>query len=399
MSNNNSVLNLLNEVSTICKSYDRLAEATGESFNLFSILRIENSEVIVHSRFIAELLNPNGLHKRGSIFLELFIKQNFSEDFEFDTLSATIKLEYSIGKISKDYTEGGFIDILLKDKKGKIIIIENKIWAGDQHNQLLRYRNAFPNSKIFYLTLFGDENIQAKKDKVKYKRISYSIDILTWLETCKKEAVDNPSLRESISQYIHLIKKLTGQNTYHKMNQELAQRIIKNKESFSAFESLQNLEYGIFKEIMNSNIFPLLKEIEESNSLTLQLNEVDFLNETKEYQGFFFSHPTLDAYGFKIAFEFQTKSYRNMIFGLYKTNPQTNLSNENKKKILFLFNQMFDKCKPETPNWLIHRPMFNHQNWLELSTLKSLQFGSEFQDKLEQIISFIMNDMIQGLEE
>lgn len=49
--------------------------------------------------------------------------------------------------------------------------------------------------------------------------VSYEIDILNWLELCAKEAFRTPHLRETIIQYITLIKKLTGQtlSTEHKM--------------------------------------------------------------------------------------------------------------------------------------------------------------------------------------
>ena len=97
---------------------------------------------------------------------------------------------------------------MIKDDNGKIIMIENKIYASEQPNQLLRYYNAFPNGKLFYLTLFGEESKQ-NFPKEKYNIISYENDIIIWLEECKKESVNIPILRESITQYINLIKKLS----------------------------------------------------------------------------------------------------------------------------------------------------------------------------------------------
>ena len=35
-------------------------------------------------------------------------------------------------------------------------------------------------------------------------------EIIPWLERCQERAYDNPALRESVAQYIHLIRKLTG---------------------------------------------------------------------------------------------------------------------------------------------------------------------------------------------
>ena len=39
------------------------------SYNVFSVLNIENRE-IYHSRFLADLLNPNGLHNQRNLFLK-----------------------------------------------------------------------------------------------------------------------------------------------------------------------------------------------------------------------------------------------------------------------------------------------------------------------------------------
>lgn len=92
-------------------------------------------------------------------FLREFIKIS-DIDTELDTKEATVETEYSIGYKNNDSTEGGRIDIFVYDNKKNAIIIENKIYAGDQKNQLLRYYNyAFKNKfkfNIIYLTLYGD---------------------------------------------------------------------------------------------------------------------------------------------------------------------------------------------------------------------------------------------------
>ena len=42
---------------------------------------------------------------------------------------------------------------MVKDGKGATILIENKIGAGDQDNQMKRYREFDPKANLFYLTL------------------------------------------------------------------------------------------------------------------------------------------------------------------------------------------------------------------------------------------------------
>lgn len=47
----------------------------GESFNVFSILKMESNETATHSAILAELLNPRGSHGCGSAFLGAFLRQ------------------------------------------------------------------------------------------------------------------------------------------------------------------------------------------------------------------------------------------------------------------------------------------------------------------------------------
>ncbi len=223
-------------IKTISESYDRLNEASGTNFNIFSILRIESDEVTTHSRFIAMLLDTKGVHGKQDQFLRLFLK-HIIDDYNFiTTKTATVSVEAHQGKVTE--TQGGTIDILIKDGDARVIMIENKIYAGEQQNQLLRYRNAFPKedtAKLLFLTLYGRESEEESSQKIKYEQISYASDILKWVEECKKIAVDNPTLRETLTQYINLIKKLTNQNPNANMSTEIAKIFIENEMNFDIF--------------------------------------------------------------------------------------------------------------------------------------------------------------------
>lgn len=58
--------------------------------------------------------------------------------------------------------------------------------------------------------------------------LSYSGDIVNWLSACAKEACSFPIIRESIQQYIILIKKLTNQLTDNTMADEIQKLIAEN---------------------------------------------------------------------------------------------------------------------------------------------------------------------------
>ena len=202
----------------------------GENYNLFSILRIEGSE-LKHSALIANLLDPKGSHGCGDAFLRAFFEIALKDAYPFEECTLPHSYtEYYTGPIAGD--TGGRIDILVKSSHYGLII-ENKIYAGDQDKQLTRYDNYGKKDLkadrylLVYLTLFGNEASEGSTAKgsakeVDYLCLSYAEDILRWLEQCARLAYDKPLVRESLNQYIQTIKQLT----YQDMNQENIQKII-----------------------------------------------------------------------------------------------------------------------------------------------------------------------------
>ena len=154
-----TALHLLDNITVIRNKYDEIAKVTGENFNIFSILHLESDEVRLHSRLIGELLNPKGSHNQNELFLKLFVASiGLEKQYSDEQLkSAKVFIEENIGLISDDYSEGGRIDLVVKFPNNNEIVIENKIWAGDQYNQLGRYFEEYPKSYIVYLTPFGYE--------------------------------------------------------------------------------------------------------------------------------------------------------------------------------------------------------------------------------------------------
>ena len=152
-------------------------------------------------------------------------------------------------------------------------MIENKIYAGEQRDQLSRYHEKYPEAKLLFLTLEGRESRQ-KKSKGKYESISYRNHIITWLAECKKIAVDKSTLRETLTQYIKLIEKLTNQNMEAKMNEELMNLFGESKENFDALMDIQNIDMRDMRWFaMKKTVIPALKELQEKfegRGLTLE---------------------------------------------------------------------------------------------------------------------------------
>src|SRR5690606_14530268 len=110
--------NFIKDVSSLLEIYNLKRELSGENFNIFSIMSMESDEVFTHSALLAELLNPKGSHGLGERPLMLFIEQFLDQDYPMDTKSASCRKEEHIGFTNEASTEGGRVDIVVKDLKG-----------------------------------------------------------------------------------------------------------------------------------------------------------------------------------------------------------------------------------------------------------------------------------------
>ena len=78
---------ILQKISTIVDAYEAKKKANASDFNIFSITGIHYKELPICS-FLRELLDPQGSHMQGSLFLKTFIKQvlrqNIFADEDYD---------------------------------------------------------------------------------------------------------------------------------------------------------------------------------------------------------------------------------------------------------------------------------------------------------------------------
>jgi len=229
-----SLDNLLHNIATTTSKFKEISRISGDRFNIFSILKVESKEVKLHSMFISELLDPNGTHDKGTMFLDLFMHdlRLFVPELQFVISSkVNVTVEKHIG--TKTENEGGRLDILLTDESGNIVVIENKIYAGDQENQLLRYHNFRSRQKcLLYLTLHGKAPVDFNgliKDRDFYC-ISYSSFIVSWIEKCYSAAISQAKLRETLVQYLSIIKRLSGESTANMDEKKEIYRNIGNTE-------------------------------------------------------------------------------------------------------------------------------------------------------------------------
>lgn len=296
MKDKESIIELLNHVQLLeTKRLQKVDEERkrGEWFNVFNLLGVSSDEVRTHSAFIAELLNPQGSHGCGDEFLKAFIKVIPGLDgFDIETIRVKTQVELSIGQIDKDYTEGGRLDIIVHTDT-HAIIIENKIYAGDQYNQLLRYYKYAEsryknNNRILYLTLDGGSSSELSTGKQMEEgkdiySISYASDITNWLQRCIAIAVSKPLVRETLFQYLNLIKQLTNQTMEQNDKKELFELLTKYPEATSSILNAKD-EYIHF--LYNKYVLPKIKTFAKNNNLLY--HETENLWTGKPYNGLYF---------------------------------------------------------------------------------------------------------------
>jgi hypothetical protein len=379
---------LLDQVKALNDRYKKINELTGENFNVFRILKLESSEVRMHSAFLAELLNPDGSHGQKDMFLKLFLNSFCFKNNPIHSESCKVEVEKHTGFITEQGTEGGRIDIVISDKFNHQIIIENKIYAGDQLNQLLRYHKYSPNADLIYLTLDGNEPSDLSKNDLSintdFKCYSYSVHITEWLEQCRKEVAILPIIRESITQYLNLIKYLTNQTLNDTMAEELHTLLLSNLES--SFIIANNL---------NNSLLTLLEKLNQELAVVAEELGLGYTNNIEigfktNYRGFWFWKN--DWQHVNIGFQFWGKN-EDLVYGfIAKQDPA-------KFQLPLALKEGFKAIKNNSLGqnlwWPIHEKFqFPLNNWAKYASWKAIENGtmrSVMKEKIEYLLKITEN--------
>jgi len=227
------------------KSQNKQKQRGLNNYNLLTAVLSPSDEVRLHSRMIYSLLNPNGKHFQGTLFLEKFLKALKVEGFDESNLNLDGCSVY------KEYKN---IDLYITDGT-KHIIIENKVHAGDQEKQIERYleliksedqQDSVTDILVLYLTLDGKEPSQSSlgslriqgnnifRDESKeahYKSIQYKVEIMTWLDECQHEVQNITNLNQAVGAYKDVVKMIN--NEYKGKAMSLVDYIEENKDTYA----------------------------------------------------------------------------------------------------------------------------------------------------------------------
>ena len=126
---------LLKEVNWFLKNKKLEVANNEDTFNMFRICGVNHYEN-THSSILAELLDPNASHQFEHKFLDAFIQTLI----KLDILPPEYQFAYQDVAVHREYsTPYGRLDILITNSLDEALLIENKIYASDQYEQLKRY--------------------------------------------------------------------------------------------------------------------------------------------------------------------------------------------------------------------------------------------------------------------
>ena len=296
--------------SFVSRFGDYLAKANeskkrgNNDYNPLKAVQNPYNEVNMHSGFIYSLLDTNGEHYQDDLFLSLFLEVLGLKEWFGSTTNAQVR------------KESQNIDLYIFNDT-KHIIIENKINAGDQPNQIATFietihsnsaenkRVEYENIFVIFLTLHDrepsqnsrtskDNNLlweikgdflESKDGKIGYKKVLYKNEILEWIESCQsKSGVGNiTNLNYALESYKDIVQIITGK----KESTVNIADFFKEADDFEvAFEIIKNTD-KIIQELVKKEMCKLFGNEKFTNwDMVEKENRLEIFNTLYEQQFF-----------------------------------------------------------------------------------------------------------------
>lgn len=375
--NSMDIVSLLNQVAIINKKNIEILDATGGRFNMFRICGVNHYEN-THSAIISEFLDPRGTHGLKSNLLKCFIESlgDFFILNNFNIESAKIRTEHS--------TRFGRIDILIEDNQHKAVIIENKIYAKDQPEQLKRYdkyAQIYANGyQILYLTLQGDQASLQSAEGISYLPISYKDHIIKWLEECVAISSRYPIVRETLIQYINHVKQLTHQDMSIKNQNEITE-VLSKIENLRAAKVISENYSATFNHLSQKYFNPKMEEFAAEHGLDYHFEFSD-----ESFVRFYLTNP--NWYGkYWIGFTFEAGK---CFYGICNKPDVYRIPDETRKKIHEELENLNIGSYKESNWW----PFYSYFTNLTLDTwendiINGNYFFDDCKEKIKQLLVVI----------
>lgn len=247
---------LVEKAIPIIKKYEEENIKNGYGNNIYSLLNVERDEVMTHEETIYSIFQNQYNHEiKQKLFSAFMIAMDLEEKYYYTEWD--VEKEYFIGE--------GRIDLFFHSCDNALaVVVELKIDAEDQENQLTRYYNFVKKSnyvdfEIIYLTLDGrkpsEQSIEGIPETYHICLRSFGEHIVKWLSACidiyETRSIDISLLK----QYEILLKKIT-QETYR---QHDIANLFCDKDRLLAGMALVEALLKVQEEIIQ-NFFERLKE-------------------------------------------------------------------------------------------------------------------------------------------
>lgn len=272
-------------IGTLKEAKKRFADQLAPEFSIFDYFR---SDEMALSKCLASLLNPQGTHGQGSVFLQSFcekICKNTTWMKNFENCDVVTE---------KQANGQRRIDIHLSFNDG-LIGIENKPWAADQHLQLFDYANYLEESSsgkewlLIYLSNrppSADSLSPKKRDQLEdsknFIQCNYH-DLTEWLDDCKTKtkALNVRIFLEELIKFIRI--NINGEL---EMSEEIEtyKTALASKQNLEATFNILKATYGIRQNLLKNFRNDLEKNL---NTHGLHIVWDDSMNNTwKSCSGF-----------------------------------------------------------------------------------------------------------------
>jgi len=355
---------IFNELKQFKAEQNRQKQRGLNNYNILTTVLSPSDEVRLHSRMIHSLLDPNGDHYQDRLFLDKFLEVLQLQDFDIDTNRSVVYREYNN------------IDLYITDGN-KHIIIENKVHAGDQKNQIKRYievikkedkESEYDDIFVIYLSLnrqepsqysLGDLSLDSNIIKqnstniAQFKSIHYPVEILKWLELCQYEVQNITNLNQAIIQYRDVVLMLSNQ--YKEKIMQLSDYIQQDEFVYDMAIELPKALSQARKEIIEEFFENVKIQLQDklNNQWEIELTK-DILS---KYHGFPFKiykqnwiKNSNNHMIFNFAFE--RSDYRGGYFGVTRSNETVEIKND----IKIQFEHILDMLDLDfnTTDWYLH---------------------------------------------
>jgi len=363
------------------------------NYNLLTAVLSPSDEVRLHSRMLYSLLNPNGKHFQGSLFLESFLKMLEFDDFEMNLDNCIVKKEYEN------------IDLYISDGN-RHIIIENKIYAGDQEAQIERYieiiKKENPKAEglaVVYLSLDREEPTEYSLGTLKvngkmlvddhghghaishFRSIHYKKEIMAWLEQCRHEVQNITNLNHAIEQYMDVVRMIN--NEYKGKAMSLTDYLKDNKELYQMALAVSKAMPKV-RELMAEEFFmSVITELKQKLGEGWVVENTGDLSSTYSFPLKIYKSNWDKKNSLIIGFEFQCKDFHKCYLGIVRRNKNIcikgGIDNTFKTELGKLDKNL--KMKP----WWLHWECFHKGDFIEYLAQSELKAKDELVNKLYEL--------------